>query len=179
MDWDLLNLQNLSGCLRRVVQTIPNLSRRLCYLCGPTPMMNGMTELLKKLGVPENLIRTEAFVYPARTEASVAPPEQREVTPPAEASVVIVDGATPVVTFSVSGRTVPLSPNQTILEAGEATGLNLDFECRSGICGTCKKRMLAGAVTMEVEDALSPADKAGNYILLCQAKATQPITIEA
>jgi ferredoxin len=70
-------------------------------------------------------------------------------------------------------------PGQTILEAGEAAGLNLDFECRSGICGTCKKRILAGSVTMDVEDALSPKDKADNMILLCQAKASQAVTVEA
>ena len=82
-------------------------------------------------------------------------------------------------TFSVSGKTLPLSPGQTILEAGEAAGLALEYECRSGICGTCKKRLLAGSVTMEVADALSPMDKADRMILLCQAKTAGPVTVEA
>jgi ferredoxin len=66
-----------------------------------------------------------------------------------------------------------------LLELGEDAGLELDFECRSGICGRCKARLLSGSVTMEVQDALDDADKSKNLILLCQAKATDNVTIEA
>ena len=164
-----------------LVKTIPELSRRLCYVCGPTPMMESVMALLRKVGVPESRIKSEAFVYPSKTDASsavetsMAKPEGTSV--PQQASV--SEAATPNVTFSISRKVVPLLPGQTILEAGEAAGLDLDFECRSGVCGTCKKRMLAGSVTMDVEAALSPNDKAGNLILLCQAKASRPVTVEA
>ena len=137
--------------------------------------------LLRKVGVPESRIKSEAFVYPSKTDASsavetsMAKPEGTSV--PQQASV--SEAATPNVTFSISRKVVPLLPGQTILEAGEAAGLDLDFECRSGVCGTCKKRMLAGSVTMDVEAALSPKDKADNMILFCQARATQPVTVEA
>jgi ferredoxin len=52
-----------------------------------------------------------------------------------------------------------------------SVSLNLEVECRSGICGKCKKRLLSGSVMMEVEDALSPTDKSDRMILLCQARA--------
>jgi ferredoxin len=39
--------------------------------------------------------------------------------------------------------------------------------------------MLAGSVTMEVQDALDAADKSKNFILLCQAKSSGDVTIEA
>jgi ferredoxin len=52
-------------------------------------------------------------------------------------------------------------------------------ECRSGVCGRCKTKLLAGSVTMEVQDALDESDKANNFILLCQAKAADHVTIEA
>jgi ferredoxin len=38
---------------------------------------------------------------------------------------------------------------------------------------------MANCVTMEVQDALDESDKANNFILLCQAKATDHVTIEA
>jgi ferredoxin-NADP reductase len=168
------------------VKTIPELSRRLCYVCGPTPMMDSVMELLRDLGVPESNIKSEAFVYSARTEAAQAPsmtskdqPDEAAPSRQAPSPTLAADGAMPNVTFSVSGKVVPLLPGQTILEAGEAAGLDLDFECRSGVCGTCKKRLIAGSVTMDVEDALSRKDKADNMILLCQARARQPVTVEA
>jgi ferredoxin len=76
-------------------------------------------------------------------------------------------------------KSVPLAPDKNLLEMAETAGLNPDFECRSGICGRCKTRLLAGCVTMEVQDALDDADKSNNLILLCQARATDHVTIEA
>ncbi len=169
-----------------LVKTIPNLPGRLCYICGPTPMMETVTALLLKIGVPESRIKSEAFVYPAKAEPVAASvqngqesPKQTTLPQPTAAPALLVNELATKLTFSVSKKVVPLLPNQTILEAGEAAGMELDYECRSGVCGTCKKRMVAGSVTMDVEDALSPKDKADNMILLCQAKATQPVTVEA
>jgi ferredoxin-NADP reductase len=167
-------------------QAIPDLSRRLFYVCGPSAMMDSMMDLLRGLGVPESRIKSEAFVYAARAEAAAAPAETaaelldaRAVSQPADEPEADAEGAIPNVTFSVSGKVARLLPSQTILEAGEAAGLGLEYECRSGVCGRCKKRLLDGAVTMEVEDALSSMDKAARMILLCQAKASQPVTVEA
>jgi len=167
-------------------RAIPDLSRRLFYVCGPSTMMSSVMDLLRGFGVPESRIKSEAFVYPTRAETtaalSQAPAEvlAEDVVPRAAAPTqAAADTAGATVTFSVSGKSAQLLPGQTILEAGEAVGLELAYECRSGVCGTCKKRLLAGSVTMEVEDALLPTDKAGGLILLCQAKATQPVTVEA
>jgi ferredoxin len=148
-------------------------------------MMESVMALLQKVGVPESRIKSEAFVYPSKTDSPAAAqgskeqPDEIALPEQADSPALASEAATPNVTFSVSRKVVPLLPGQTILEAGEAAGLDLDFECRSGVCGTCKKRMLAGSVTMDVEAALSPNDKAGNLILLCQAKASRPVTVEA
>ena len=76
-------------------------------------------------------------------------------------------------------KSAPLTTEKTLLEIAEDAGINIDFECRSGICGRCKTRLLAGSVSMEVQDALDDADKSENIILLCQAKSTGNVTIEA
>ncbi len=72
-----------------------------------------------------------------------------------------------------------LPPDRTILEVAEDAGLEIPFECRSGICGQCKTRLLEGRVTMDVEDALSPADKAKGIILACQARSAGDVAIDA
>ena len=82
-------------------------------------------------------------------------------------------------TLARSGKSLPLTPEKTLLEIAEATGFNLDYECRSGICGRCKTKLLAGGVTMETQDALDETDKSNNLVLLCQAKATGNVTIDA
>jgi ferredoxin len=141
-------------------------------------MMGPTIQLLRELGVPGHQIKSEAFIAAPRVEttpagsAATAP----RVLPPMSAAG---DSSAPTLTFGRSAKSVPLAPEKTLLEISEAAGVSIDFECRSGICGRCKTKLLAGSVTMEVQDALDEADKSRNIILLCQAKATDHVTIEA
>ncbi len=66
-----------------------------------------------------------------------------------------------------------------MLEASEDIGVNITFECRVGTCGVCKTKLLSGQVTMAVEDALTPEDKAGGIVLACQAKSMANVAVEA
>ena len=84
-----------------------------------------------------------------------------------------------LVRFERSGRVFELPPSMTILETAEAAGVEIPFECRSGICGQCKTRLLAGRVTMESEDALSAPEKARGLILACQAHPLGSVTVDA
>ncbi len=68
---------------------------------------------------------------------------------------------------------------QTVLEAAEDAGVDIPFECRSGICGQCKTTLVAGRVTMDVQDALTPADRLKGLILACQARAARDIEVDA
>lgn len=90
-----------------------------------------------------------------------------------------LDGEGALVRFQRSGQVVALTPGKTILETAEAAGVDIPFECRSGICGQCKTRLVAGQVTMETADALGAAEKARGFILACQAHATGNVTVDA
>lgn len=148
-------------------QVVPDLTTRRVHLCGPPPMMEAIKRELAKLGLPEGQLKTELFLS--------AGPAKPGVSPAAPAEGVAAASCR----FARSGKTVPLSAHQTILEAGESAGLSLEYSCRQGFCGVCKTRLLEGAVTMDVEDGLAPADKAAGYILTCQAKAQQNVAVDA
>ena len=81
--------------------------------------------------------------------------------------------------FQKSGKSAPLPPEKSVLEASEGIGVNIPFECRVGTCGVCKTKKISGEVTMAVEDALTPEDKAQNIILACQAKSTGNVVVDA
>jgi len=138
------------------------------FLCGPDGMMAAVTTMLRELGVPEANIHTEAFVSPVGSPA----PEVSESPEP----VASVGGR---VRFARSALATESPSAKTILEIAEAEGLSLPFECRSGICGQCKTRLLSGQVTMDAEDALSPAEKARGLILACQAHPVGDVTVDA
>jgi ferredoxin len=67
----------------------------------------------------------------------------------------------------------------TVLEAAEECGVTIPFECRSGICGQCKTRLISGKVVMEVQDALTGSDRARGIMLACQARAAQDLVVDA
>lgn len=57
----------------------------------------------------------------------------------------------------------------TVLEAAEAAGVDWPFQCRSGICSTCRGRLLSGQVTMLENMILDDDELAAGYVLVCQS----------
>jgi glycine betaine catabolism B len=174
----------ITGDLLR--QIIPNLAAQPVFICGPASMMEPTIQLLREQGVPSEQIRSEAFLAAKRTDGTRAASgsEASPVISPlmagaAGADLALDPSGPPAVTFALSAKRALLSTAKSLLELSEEAGLNIDYECRSGICGRCKTKLLAGSVTMEVQDALDESDQANNFILLCQAKATDHVTIEA
>lgn len=158
-----------------VTQYVPEVATRRVHICGPPPMMEAIKQILAELGVPKEQVKTEAFGLAQGRPV-------REAAPAATAVQTEAGGkraALPTVTFTRSGKSAPLPPDKTVLEVAEEAGVEIDYSCRTGVCGTCKVKLLSGQVTMEVEDGLEPEEKAQGIILACQAKATGDVEVEA
>lgn len=78
-------------------------------------------------------------------------------------------------TFSVKIRQwdapVTVEMGQTILEAAIAQGVPYPHGCRSGNCGACKSRLVAGEVEMSPysEFALTEEERAAGLVLACRS----------
>jgi len=82
--------------------------------------------------------------------------------------------------FKTSGRTVEWDDSyESILELGEGNGIDLESECRMGVCGTCKLKLLSGEVEMEDESGLDDADRDENRILPCVSIPKTDVVIDA
>ena len=79
------------------------------------------------------------------------------------------------------GRTLRVAARQSVLEAALAAGLNLPHSCKSGHCGSCRARLVAGAVHYPNGPplGLSAAEAAAGEVLLCQARPAAPLTVQA
>ena len=64
----------------------------------------------------------------------------------------------------------------TLLELAEARGLTPEYSCREGHCGTCRTRLLKGAVTYIKEPGASVG---ADDVLICCAVPTgeEPIQL--
>jgi ferredoxin-NADP reductase/DMSO/TMAO reductase YedYZ heme-binding membrane subunit len=158
-----------------LTRVVPSIATRLVHICGPAGMMEATTRILRELGVPGERIKLETFERAAHAMPG-APAPARSFD---EEKTAVAGNADPSVRFADSGKTVQMAPDESVLEAAETVGVNIEFECRSGICGRCTTRLLSGAVRMETRDALSPADERRGLILACQAKPVGPVTVQA
>ena len=143
---------------------VPDIRSRRIHLCGPPVMMDAVKKALGDLGITGDAIKTELFLS--------APPAQ--APPPTAATETAV-----TCSFARSSKSAPLGEGQTVLECAESIGVPIEYACRQGYCGVCKVKLLAGEVTMAVQDGLTPADKSAALILACQAKAAADVTVDA
>ncbi len=147
-----------------LAELLPKPLRGPIFVCGPNAMMRDVKAALRALGVDEGSIRTEAFVSPGAKAAA----------PTGDAD----DELAHDVTFEQQDVVVSVPRRLTLLEAAEESGVDIPFECRSGICGQCKVKLLEGEVTMAVEDALSTSEKLEGIVLACQARARTALIVD-
>ncbi len=137
------------------------------YVCGPFQMNDEAQAALLEAGLPDERIHIERFGIAQQPDAQVgavihaAQPGDAE-----QARVVIVrDGLRREIEFR---RDQP-----SILDAASAAGLEVPFSCTSGVCGTCRARLVEGEVRMERNFALDKQEVAAGFVLTCQA---HPVT---
>jgi glycine betaine catabolism B len=113
-------------------RAVPNIATHRVHICGPTEMTEPTRKMLRDLGVPEGSIEMESFASPSRA-APIDPVALANVKT-MRAAVENEDGEASI-TFARSNKSTPVTPDQTVLEAAEALGVAINYDCRAGICG--------------------------------------------
>jgi len=130
------------------------------FVCGPHAMNDEIEAALRAGGIAPERIHVERFgIPPTAADATLHAPREGDAT---TARITIVrDGLTREVAFQPS--------DESILAAAGRAGLDVPYSCRSGVCATCRARLLEGRVRMDRNFALEPADLAAGFVLTCQA----------
>ena len=113
------------------------------YVCGPIGMLEAAKRCWGASGRPADRLRFETFGS---------------------------SGQYPTVPFTVRiprlGKEILVPANQTMLEALEASGVEMIFDCRRGECGLCALPILAVDGVVDHRDVFfSDAEKAQNFKL--------------
>jgi ring-1,2-phenylacetyl-CoA epoxidase subunit PaaE len=130
------------------------------FVCGPHAMNDEVEAALLAAGVPPGRIHVERFgIPPTAADATLHAPKEGDAT---TARISIVrDGLTREVAFQPS--------DESILAAAGRAGLDVPYSCRSGVCATCRAKLLEGRVHMDRNFALEQADLDAGFVLTCQA----------
>ena len=135
------------------------------FVCGPFQMNDEAEAALLAAGVPEHRIHIERFGVPQQLVGAVIH-EARPGDAETARITIIRDGLKREISFT---RDQP-----SILDAASAAGLEVPFSCTSGVCGTCRAKLVEGQVRMERNFALDKNEVASGFVLTCQAHPLTP-----
>ena len=130
------------------------------FVCGPHAMNDEVEAALLAAGLAPGHIHVERFgVPPSAADATLHAPQAGDAT---TAIITIVrDGVSRDVAFQPS--------DESVLAAASRAGMDVPYSCRSGVCATCRAKLLQGRVRMDRNFALEKDELAAGFVLTCQA----------
>ena len=130
------------------------------FVCGPHALNDVAEAALLAAGVLPERIHAERFgVPPSEADSTLHAPKAGDAT--TAIITVLRDGLRREVAFEPS--------DESILAAASRAGLEVPFSCRSGVCATCRAKVLEGQVRMDRNFALEKSELAAGFVLTCQA----------
>ena len=135
------------------------------FICGPGAMIDAAAKACLDVGVPAGRIHKELFGVPG----AVAGEERRAVD-----ATVSSDGAWVSVIADGIEREIRVGFNgDSVLDVVLASGIDVPYACKAGVCCTCRAQVLAGEVRMDANYTLEQHEVDRGFVLTCQA---HPVT---
>ncbi|MEZ0213191.1 MAG: MOSC domain-containing protein [Xanthobacteraceae bacterium] len=129
------------------------------YICGPATFMSDVSQWIEALNLSEAEVFTETFGSPA-------PVSTRQAQAPNEARIY----------FDAAGVVATWRSGMTLLDVAETSGVAIESECRSGVCGRCATRVVSGRVEYQI-DPLADIEE-GEALLCCAYPLDTEIRLE-
>jgi ring-1,2-phenylacetyl-CoA epoxidase subunit PaaE len=139
------------------------------FVCGPFGMNDEAEAALREAGMAPQRIHIERFGVP-HTAQEIALHQPQPGDADGAQVRVVRDGLTREVDY--------LKDDISILDAAARTGMDVPYSCKSGVCGTCRAKLMEGEVRMDRNFALEKADLEAGFVLTCQAHPlTQKVVV--
>jgi ring-1,2-phenylacetyl-CoA epoxidase subunit PaaE len=130
------------------------------FLCGPHEMVEAITSVLIDCGFPAKRIKWEYFAPKAEVRKTSATRSDLTMQQSCAVTVTLDGGQQP---FTMRQR------EETLLDGAIRAGIDVRYSCKSGVCATCRAKLIGGEVDMDANYALEDYEIARGFILTCQS----------
>ncbi|MEU4377244.1 PDR/VanB family oxidoreductase [Pseudonocardia alni] len=122
------------------------------YCCGPAPLIDAVQEHVA--ADPGGSLHVERFV-----NALVSGPDE---------------DSSFEVELASSGTSLTVPADRSILDVAEEAGVDVDWSCREGVCGSCQTAVISGDI--DHRDAVLSDDEreSGDVMQICVSRAAGP-----
>lgn len=144
--------------LQAIVKGLPE--GGLVYVCGPLGLLRAVQAAAEAvLGADQDVVRFELF-----SRAGLEP----------EQAAAALDADHYELVLASSGHTLRLTPETNILDVVLGLGVEVENDCRDGICGSCITPIVSGTVDHR-DLVLTKKEKAAmDQMLICVSRPTCP-----
>ena len=140
-----------------IVRNLP--AGGLIYVCGPLPLLRAVEAAAASVhGPDQDIVRFELF-----SRQGIEPE-----TAPA------MEGDNYELVLTESGHTLRLKPDANILDVVLALGIEIENDCRDGICGSCITPIVSGTVDHRDLVLTKREQAAMDQMLICVSQPTCP-----
>ncbi|MEY4583996.1 MAG: hypothetical protein RLZ68_599 [Pseudomonadota bacterium] len=131
------------------------------FVCGPHGFNDEADAALLSAGVPAEHIHIERFGVPVDATGVKVKPTLQVGDAPQAMIQIIRDGVSREIEFRTE--------HGNVLDAAAAAGLEVPYSCKSGVCCTCRAKLMEGKVRMDRNFALEKHEVEAGFVLTCQA----------
>jgi ferredoxin-NADP reductase len=161
-----------TGIVGRISQeflaaAVPDMAERFTMCCGPAPFMAAVRDITRALGTDPERYLEESF--------DAASPDEETIVAESAASNAI---PTFKVTFARQAKAIDVAAGQTILTAAKKSGVRLPSSCASGICGTCKSKLVSGRVDMQHGGGIRQREIDAGLFLPCCSRPLTDLVVD-
>ena len=135
------------------------------YICGPAAMIEATAVACAVAGVAVEKIHKELFGVPGAVAHAVGASSKPNDTGDTAIVSVVADGIERELRVSFEG--------DSVLDVVLASGIDVPYACKAGVCCTCRAQVLEGEVRMDANFTLEQHEVDRGFVLTCQS---HPVT---
>ncbi|WP_025660853.1 FAD-binding oxidoreductase [Rhizobium sp. IBUN] len=144
---------------------VPDIAERTVMCCGPAPFMAAARSITAQLGVPQGSYIEESF------DAAI-------IEEPAALGEATMPSKVFQVEFAKQSKKIEVADDQTVLSCAKKSGVRLPSSCSNGVCGTCKSKLVSGAVDMNHNGGIRQREIDAGLFLPCCSKPLSDLVID-